>query len=161
MEEIKRRQSVRGVLWAEVEQAILLIQIHFPDTGKTVWITPGGGINEGETRPAALAREVAEETGYRDAVSEGVLWYRSHEFQFGGKLICQDEAFHLVRVSLFDPQLQDDSDDYEKEQFQAWRWWTLEEIRTSDDLFSPRGLAAYLQKFLTDGVPENPPTVGL
>lgn len=158
--EIARRQAVRGILWSEAEQRLLLIRICF-ESGKEVWITPGGGRKADETAAFVLAREVREETGYEGAASEGILWHRSHDFWFMGKMVYQDEEFHLVPVARFDPSLSADSDAYEQEMFAEWRWWSIEEIKASNELFSPRELGTYMQTFVENGVPEHPPKVGV
>ncbi|SHE78329.1 8-oxo-dGTP diphosphatase [Fodinibius roseus] len=54
------RLRVGGLM---VEQdAILLVKLQSPVTGKTVWMPPGGGVDFGESMVEALRREFREET---------------------------------------------------------------------------------------------------
>ena len=43
------------------EQKILMVKQEHPE--RTVWMVPGGGIEEGETAAEAVVREMKEETG--------------------------------------------------------------------------------------------------
>lgn len=83
---------------------VLLIQRgHHPAKG--MWSLPGGSVEPGETIPDAVAREVAEETGFKVAVGEEVwrvrvelspgLFYdvRAHRAEIiGGELVVGDDA---------------------------------------------------------------------
>lgn len=42
-----------------------------------------------------------------------------------------------------------------------YRWWTLEEIQASKDIFVPRGLPNLLSPILTGELPARPVEVGL
>lgn len=54
------RLRVAGLM---VEQeAVLLVKLQSPVTGKTVWMPPGGGVGFGESMVDALRREFREET---------------------------------------------------------------------------------------------------
>ena len=60
-----RRKAVRAVILTP-DHRILLMKVREPVTGIQVWITPGGGLETGESDEEGLRREVAEETGARD-----------------------------------------------------------------------------------------------
>ncbi len=124
-----------------------------------VWITPGGGLEPGESHEAAAIREIREEVGHRTAELGPWIWTREHEFDFRGIRYHQRERFYLVRCEPFEVD-ESGLDALELEVVKGHRWWTLDEIRASTSMFAPRRLADLL-KPLVDGVlPEEPLEVG-
>ncbi len=60
-----QRQGVQAILINPAAEALLLLRDNNPSTVYPgMWSPPGGGIETGETREAALKREVREETGW-------------------------------------------------------------------------------------------------
>lgn len=57
----KRIAGVR-VFVLDERQRVLLVQMRDPRTGDRYWVTPGGGIEDGESAEEAAVREVLEET---------------------------------------------------------------------------------------------------
>lgn len=87
------------------EQHRLLVVQRANEPGRGLWSLPGGRVEPGEDDPAAVAREVAEETGLRVSVGElvgeveregpgGRLYViRDYEAQqVGGVLTAGDDA---------------------------------------------------------------------
>jgi 8-oxo-dGTP pyrophosphatase MutT (NUDIX family) len=56
------RQGVRAILLTP-EHEVLLMRIRPPDVEMWFWITPGGGLEPGETIEQGLRRELREELG--------------------------------------------------------------------------------------------------
>src|SRR5580698_1141039 len=89
------RQGVRAVVLDD-DDRILLVHFEFPDW--TLWATPGGGIEPGETYESAIRRELKEEVGLFDVNLGPVIWERTHLFPFA-RYSGQHERFYLVRSS--------------------------------------------------------------
>lgn len=56
------RIGARAVLLTP-ENRVLLMEIVHPDDGHRFWITPGGGLEPGESKAEGLLREMKEELG--------------------------------------------------------------------------------------------------
>lgn len=109
------------------------------------WVTPGGGIDEGENEVEAAVREVLEETGLRLDPSAllGPVARRHVVHGYTDRVIEQDEAFYLARVPHFEVDTSAHTPD-EKLTLQQHRWWTMEELRSTDDWVWPNELVELL-----------------
>ena len=87
----------RPSLLVTTDAEILLMEFEVR-TGRFVWITPGGGLEEGEDVWDGVAREVLEETGHR--IDTGVpVWTREEDFELEGVPVRQHETFFYVRAA--------------------------------------------------------------
>jgi len=114
---------------------------HRPQIG-TWWFTPGGGVENGETLADAARREVTEETGLDVGdVGEPVL-VRTVRFGFEGVVYDQVEHFFVVHVDVLDLGRIDESrwTDEERRVVVEYRWWTVEELRTTTEQWFPEEL---------------------
>jgi ADP-ribose pyrophosphatase YjhB (NUDIX family) len=125
---------------------------------RSVWITPGGGLNAGESPEAGARRELREETGI-DAALGPCVWIRSHTFRFGSGWIEQRERFYLVRVADVDVNT-DGLEPQERIAMVEHRLWSLDDIAASADWFAPRRLADLLQPILRGDLPTQPIEIG-
>lgn len=113
------------------------------------WFTPGGGLDPEESVAAGAARELAEETGLRMMPDElgAPVWQEITTFPFGGRWYRQEQEFFLVRV----PTWQVDTagfDEIERDSIDGHRWWTIEELESTDERFYPQDLPAVLRQVL-------------
>jgi G:T/U-mismatch repair DNA glycosylase/8-oxo-dGTP pyrophosphatase MutT (NUDIX family) len=138
-QEPQPRPAVRALLVDERDRILLLRWQR--DHGSLFWITPGGGVEPGESTDQALRRELREEAGLTDPVQGGRVW--TTEFVTPEYAISRHRAWlrqrddvYLVRVHAGEvdvPSLVDEG-------VVDYRWWTLDELARSDDLFGPLDL---------------------
>ena len=154
------REAAR-ILVIDPAGRVLLQEVQASDTGGTVWIAPGGGLEPNETHEAAALRELREEVGHTGGQLGPCVWIREHEFDFRGTHYRQSERFFLAKSEPFEVDTSG-MDDLELELVQGHRWWSVSEIEAaSAAAFAPRSLARHLRP-LVDGItPEEPIDVGV
>ncbi|GAA1834763.1 NUDIX hydrolase [Microlunatus capsulatus] len=109
------------------------------------WVTPGGGIDAGETETEAAVREVWEETGFQLDPADllGPVAHRHVVHGYSDRVIEQDESFYLALVPDFTVDTSAHTPD-EQLTFQQHRWWSTEELRATDDWVWPHELVELL-----------------
>jgi 8-oxo-dGTP pyrophosphatase MutT (NUDIX family) len=143
------RRAARVVLVADGR---VLLQQGFdpgrPEDGPW-WLTPGGGLNDRESIEDAAVREVHEETGLRLAPERlgPVIATRVCFFPFEGRRYRQSESFFTVRVEPFTPQ-HHGWDEVEQRALLDHRWWSLDELRSTNEAVYPKELADLVEAVL-------------
>jgi 8-oxo-dGTP diphosphatase len=157
---LRLRQAVRALLLTP-EAEVLLVRFEFPT--RTVWALPGGGLEHGEDHLGALHRELAEEVGLTDVVVGPHVWNREHIVAFeSGLWDGQQDRFYLVATERFVPVPRLSWEQLRAERLHEIRWWSLEEIETSHDVwFAPRRLGALVRQLASDGPPATPLDTGV
>jgi 8-oxo-dGTP pyrophosphatase MutT (NUDIX family) len=145
------RPSAR-VIVIDGTDSVLLFLVKDPlDPKPPLWITPGGGINPGETPGEAAARELSEETGLvldPTALGDPVATCRG-EWTFRGQPLYSVDTFFAWRTYRFEPSTTG-WEPLEHEVHAAWRWWTIEEIDTTNERILPARLGDVV-RLITQG----------
>ncbi len=159
MSELRIRPAARAVVIDDSDR-ILLVRFEFP--AKTVWATPGGGIERDETHADAIRRELEEETGLADPEIGPAVWTRLHVIPFiNGQWDGQREQYHLVRTASFTPRPRLSWEQLQAEYVFELRWWTLPELEGADANFAPGRLPELVAELLRDGPPAEPIDAGV
>ena len=137
------------VLLYDPDGRVLLFLDEFPDLpGRAKWITPGGGVEPGETAHEAAVRELYEETGL--AVDD--LGTIVHSLEFPVSRPAARHSFshwdffvHAVEAP-FEPSRANWTED-ERRDVQDVRWWDIDELVASGQGFAPRELPSLVRRF--------------
>lgn len=153
-----RRRCARVLLADEDDRVLLFYSRDYMAPGVEYYVTPGGGLDAGETLTEGAAREVFEETGLRvDPASLGPVvaeaagaWSDSPDL-----VIHSEDAYFFLRVPHFKP-VRDRLEAIEQAEFTESRWLTPGEIAAADALVFPARIADLLKGLLTGTAPVAP-----
>ncbi|WP_404382009.1 NUDIX domain-containing protein [Knoellia locipacati] len=137
-----RRRAMR-VLLVDTEDRLLLFRDSDPGLTPVpvFWITPGGGVDPGETDLEAAVREVEEETGLQVAPDTlvGPLAERCVVHGYSDVVTTQDELFWFLRCTAFEVSTVGHTE-VELATMTAHHWWTRPELEATTEEIWPRDL---------------------
>lgn len=150
----QHRETARVLLYRmSPEPAIFLLLTHFdPEVGLPPrWITPGGGIDPGESTVEAAIRELAEETGLKmpqEALGEKI-WETDGRWDWSDGINHHTfvDHFYALQVDDFELDTTRWTDD-ERRDIVEFRWWSVAELKDSGERISPPGLVEFVAQHL-------------
>ena len=160
------RRTARLILLNSKDE-ILLMNIKSKDVAdpnspieKPFWVTIGGKIENDETLMEAAEREAIEETGFKDVSISSPVWHGSVVLNWKGIDTELQETFVLARTES-DKVIRDGLTSEEQEVVQKYKWWSIDELKTTDDVVIPKNLAEYLSDIVNGNIPHAPIEIDL
>jgi 8-oxo-dGTP pyrophosphatase MutT (NUDIX family) len=142
-------RATSRVLLFDRDSRILLFLTTAPDTsGIARWLTPGGGVDRGETHHEAAVRELQEETGLVVESLGEPVW--AHDFDVQWNAADHDTGhaeFYTVTVDAFEPSDAQWTDE-ERVDVLAHKWWTLSELIATTEPYEPAELVNLVRRQL-------------
>jgi 8-oxo-dGTP pyrophosphatase MutT (NUDIX family) len=122
--------------------------------GRRWWITPGGGVEPGESDLEAAVREVGEETGLSIEAGDlrGPLALRHVVHGYSDVVVEQDEVFFGVTTGSFDVDISGHTEE-ERLTMTEYRWWVRAELATTTESVWPAALLELWDRIDADAPP--------
>jgi 8-oxo-dGTP pyrophosphatase MutT (NUDIX family) len=143
------RRSARVLLLDSADRLLLLGY----ENGE--WFTPGGGLDDGEQPRQAAVRELREEIGLHIGVDElgPLVAISAGHANLGWVNGLLRDDFFLHRVTSHEV---DFGGLAAHERYTANRWWTVDELASTDEVIYPLKLAPLVADLVGGRIPGEP-----
>ncbi len=151
------RKSSRAIVLNKQNQIFLFRYIFdFFAEKESIWITPGGALEEGETFEEALKRELFEELGIELTEPAPEVFYRTPIYELeNGETVRSEERFYLVRLEETEFSYANWTES-ENKRMAVGKWWFMEEIKKSSEKFFSEDVVGILTRFSRGEIPKEP-----
>jgi 8-oxo-dGTP pyrophosphatase MutT (NUDIX family) len=164
---MRLRSSSRVILLDE-EDRIFLLKFEDPMIGgrpfifrpgypfnSVGWVTPGGGVEEGESHEQAACRELWEETGITIKDPGPCVAVCNPILDWAGEIVQAHDWYYLRRLAAPVVSLVN-MNDSERAGYIDHRWWTTDELHSTDERIMPISLAQLMLRIVAGHVPTEP-----
>ena len=116
------------------------------------WLTPGGGVEPGESLTAAATREVIEETGLRIDLPDDAraVFVRKRQWSWHDVNYLQTDHIFAARVARPFLAVPAGATAMEEQTVVGSRWWSVAELRASDAVFVPSQIADLVERVVAE-----------
>jgi len=151
------RKSSRAIVLNKQNQIFLFrYTFDFFAEGESIWITPGGALDEGESFEEALKRELFEEMGIELTEQASFVLYRTPLYELkNGEKVRSEERFYLVHLDETEFSYVNWTES-ENKRMTAGKWWSVEEIKQSEEKFFSDDIVRILERFFRGDIPKEP-----
>lgn len=151
------RKSSRAIVLNKQNQIFLFCyNFDFFEEEGAIWITPGGGLDEGESFEEALRRELFEELGIKITEPTPEIFHRAPLYKLkNGETVRSEERFYLVRLDETEFSYAGWTES-ENKRMTAGKWWFAEEIRNSKEQFFSKDIVRMLERLSKGEIPKEP-----
>lgn len=153
------RKTARLIL-LNPENEVLLMNIRSKDVSdpdkpiqKPFWVTIGGKIEDGESLVEAAIREVTEETGHTNVLIGPPIWHGAVLLNWKGVQTELQETFVVAHTDQYEI-IRDGLSQEEQEVVQKYKWWSVAELQSTDDIIIPCDIAKLLPDIIAGKYPE-------
>ena len=156
-----RRRSAR-VLLVDGGGRVLLLRalLHRGDPARGhVWVTPGGGVEDGEALDVAASRELLEEVGVEvppASLGTPVAYVGGYAELSWATGVFRDDFFYHRLGGGEVPIDVSGMEDRERGTHAGHRWWTVGELESTTETVLPLRLGPLLTDLLAGRVPAEP-----
>ncbi len=151
------RKSSRAIVLNKQNQVFLFCYtFDFFVEKASIWITPGGGLDDGENFDEALKRELLEELGIELTEPAPFVFYRNPLYELkNGETVRSEERFYLVycEEEMFSYAGWTES---ENKRMTAGKWWSAEEIKASGEKFFSEDILEIIESLSRGEIPKEP-----